>query len=174
MASALQSSHNFRGQLGRKPLLKDVAHTRSAKSLTCGQFYWCVVSHRGTTCDSCDRLKARHQRPVLLSSFIKASVKRKPTTATDSEQMARIARRVCWWQSAEVTVDNTPLFLCRVMVFGTWDDVCFVIDKHGKASFREALQSAPPGLFDNRSWHYWHHRLKLLPVPALPQRVIPA
>ena len=59
------------------------------------------------------------------------------------------------------------------MVFGTWDDICPVIDRYGEAAFREALQSAPPGLFDNRSWHYWHHRLRLLPVPPLPQRVIP-
>jgi hypothetical protein len=87
--------------------------------------------------------------------------------------MARIARRVCWWQYPEVTLENTPIFLCRVMVFGTWDDSCFVLAKHRKAAFREALQNAPPGLFDNRSWHYWHHRLKVLPVPALPQRSFP-
>jgi hypothetical protein len=60
------------------------------------------------------------------------------------------------------------------MVFGTWADVGFALDKYGKASFRKALQSAPPGLFDSRSWHYWHHRLKVLPVPQLPQRAIPA
>jgi hypothetical protein len=110
----------------------------------------------------------------LLFSFIQKDVKTPPTTEIDSEEMARIARRVCWWQSAEATLENTTLFLCRVMVFGTWADVCFVLDKYGYVSFREALQSAPPGLFDNRSWHYWHHRLQVLPVPELPQRAIPA
>jgi hypothetical protein len=91
-----------------------------------------------------------------------------------SEQMAMIARRVCWWQSPEATLQNMPLFLCRVMVFGAWADVTVVLNKYGKASFRGALQSAPPGLFDHRSWHYWHHRLKVLPVPELPSRAIPA
>lgn len=88
--------------------------------------------------------------------------------------MELIARRVCWWQPAEVTLQDVPVFLCRVMVFGTWADVCVVLNQYGKASFREALQSAPPGLFDRRSWHYWHHRLKVLPIPELPTRAIPA
>lgn len=96
------------------------------------------------------------------------------TRERDSNRLASIARRVCWWQSAEATLENTPRFLCQVMEFGTWDDICFVIDRYGETAFREALQSAPPGLFDNRSWHYWHHRLHLLPVPPLPQRFIPA
>jgi hypothetical protein len=72
------------------------------------------------------------------------------------------------------TLENRPLFLCRVMVFGTWEDICFALDHHGKTAFREALQSATPGLFDNHSWHYWHHRLQLLPVPPPPQRALPA
>jgi hypothetical protein len=96
------------------------------------------------------------------------------TAERDSDQLASIARRVCWWQSAQATLENTQRFLCQVMVFGTWDDACFALGHYGEATFREALQSAPPGLFDNRSWHYWHHRLHLLPVPPRPQRAIPA
>lgn len=96
------------------------------------------------------------------------------TTEEHSERLASITRRVCWWQSADETLGNTPRFLCQVMVFGTWDDICFVLDHYGEDAFRNALQSAPPGLFDKRSWHYWHHRLRVLPVPSLPQRSIPA
>jgi hypothetical protein len=112
--------------------------------------------------------------PGLLYFFrIQIIVKSTLTTEKGSERLASIARRVCWWQSADSTLENTPLFVCQVMVFGTWADICFVLDHHGKAVFREALRSAPPGLFDNRSWHYWHHRLHLLPVPPPPQRAIP-
>ena len=113
--------------------------------------------------------------PVLVGCFCtKTVVKPVLKKGRSSERLAAIARRVCWWESADLTLVNTPLFLCRVMVFATWEDICFVLDHYGKAAFREALQSAPPGLFDNRSWHYWHHRLQLLPVPQLPQRAIPA
>ena len=98
----------------------------------------------------------------------------KEDAAKAGESLAAAARRVCWWQPAEATLQDTSLFLARVMVFGTWDDVCLTIDHHGKEAFREALKAAPPGLFDDRSWHYWHHRLGLLPVPSLPTRAIPA
>ena len=92
----------------------------------------------------------------------------------DSGRLVAIAHRVCWWQVADVTLKDTHLFLYRVMVFATWEDICFVLDHYGELAFIEALQSAPPGIFDERSWHYWHHRLHILPVPPLPQRAIPA
>ena len=110
---------------------------------------------------------------LRLACYACVVMKNAPTRERHSERSASIARRVCWWQSAEATLEDTPRFLCQVMVFGTWEDVCFVLHRHGEAAFREALVSAPPGLFDNRSWHYWHHRLHVLPVPLLPQRTIP-
>jgi hypothetical protein len=91
-----------------------------------------------------------------------------------SERLTAVAGRVCWWEPAAATLANTPLFLCRVMALGTWDDVCLALDHYGKAAFREALRSAPPGLLDPPSWHYWHHRLQLLPVPPAPRRSLPA
>ena len=105
---------------------------------------------------------------------VQMGLKSGSTTGTAPQRLAWIARRVCWWQPAEATLENTPLFLCRVMVFGTWEDICVVLERYLENSLREALQSAPAGLFDNRSWHYWHHRLKVLPVPPLPERSIPA
>lgn len=91
-----------------------------------------------------------------------------------SQQLAAIARRVCWWEPAASTLKDTPLFLCRIMALGTWEDTCIALEYYGRNAFREALQNPPPGLFDPRSWHYWHHRLELLPVPSLPERAIPA
>jgi hypothetical protein len=91
-----------------------------------------------------------------------------------SRNIEKLARRVCWWEDAETTLANPALFLCRAMVFGTWDDVCLAIEAYGEEALSAALQSAPPGLFDPRSWHYWHQRFGLLPVPPMPRRVIPA
>jgi len=85
-----------------------------------------------------------------------------------------IAARVCWWQPPEATLADTPLFLCRVMTFGTWDDAGFCLEHFGREAFKSALRAAPPGLLDPRSWHYWHNRLGMLPVPEPPVRAIPA
>ena len=90
------------------------------------------------------------------------------------EQLRKIARRVCWWQPAEETLADTPLFLCRLMALGTWDDAAFCLVHFGEDAFRSAIKSAPPGVLDPRSWHYWHHRLRLTPVPPVPVRAIPA
>ena len=36
-----------------------------------------------------------------------------------------------------------------------------------------ALRAAPPGVFDRRSWAYWHTVLEVLPTPPLPKRQFP-
>lgn len=97
-----------------------------------------------------------------------------PKTEDQTSRLQTIAERVCWWQPAGETLGDAPLFLCRVMAFGTWEDADFCLRRFGRDAFRSALRSAPPGLLDPRSWHYWHHRLAMLPVPALPLRAIPA
>lgn len=110
------------------------------------------------------------------NSVIVFLVKSDRRTATESEytSLAAVARRVCWWEPAEITLANPRLFVARVMVLGTWDDINLVLKYFGNEAFKDALRCAPAGLFDNRSWYYWHHRLRVLPVPPLPQRVIPA
>jgi hypothetical protein len=92
---------------------------------------------------------------------------------TEPSLFRAIASRVCWWQPAEETLAHTPIFLCRVMNLGTWEDACLCLEEFGEEAFRDALRTAPPGILDAPSWHYWHHRLALLPVPPLPQRAIP-
>jgi hypothetical protein len=38
------------------------------------------------------------------------------------------------------------------------------------ASFLEALEKAPPGIIDPRSWAYWNSKLGRYPAPPLPAR----
>jgi hypothetical protein len=38
------------------------------------------------------------------------------------------------------------------------------------ADFREALDKAPPGIIDPRSWAYWNARMGRYPAPPLPMR----
>jgi hypothetical protein len=37
---------------------------------------------------------------------------------------------------------------------------------------REALDHAPPGIFDGRSWAYWNLKLGRYPTPPMPERRI--
>jgi hypothetical protein len=36
--------------------------------------------------------------------------------------------------------------------------------------FCEALDQAPPGIIDPRSWAYWNSRMGRYPAPPLPRR----
>jgi hypothetical protein len=87
-------------------------------------------------------------------------------------QLEVIARRVAWWKTPAEAIANTNDFLCRVMTFGLWADVTYVARMFGDEAMRQALNQAPAGIFDPRSWHYWHYRLGFNQVPGLPVREI--
>jgi hypothetical protein len=88
----------------------------------------------------------------------------------DDPTLARIARRVKWWEPAEVTLSNPDDFLCRVMALGLWEDMVYAERTFGEGALAQALSRCPPSVMDPPSWHYWHHRLGSETVPPLPQR----
>ncbi len=81
-----------------------------------------------------------------------------------------IAQRLLWWQPAVVSLKQPARLIVQVMALGTWKDVRTVWGIFGDEAMREALRQAPPGVFDLRSWTYWHHVFGWLPVPPLPRR----
>lgn len=83
-----------------------------------------------------------------------------------------IARRVAWWKEPAETLARVDDFLCRVMMWGTWEDWTAMLAEHGREAFRHALECAPAGVLDQRSWIYWRGRLGLPPAP-LPERQLP-
>ena len=45
--------------------------------------------------------------------------------------------------------------------------------RKGADLFRQALWAPPAGVFDARSWNYWHLVFDITPVPPLPTRTFP-
>jgi len=107
--------------------------------------------------------------PVIEIQRRNIRFKSAPMPATDP-RIERIARRVKWWEPAEETLSDQDDFLCRVMNFGTWNDIEYVDAVYGEEAFRRALDHCRPGVIDRRSWHYWHIRLGVGAVPPMPQR----
>ena len=85
----------------------------------------------------------------------------------------KIAERVVWFQAPDAVLRNDVLFLCHVMIYGLERDVEVVRHVYGDDAFRQALRKAWPGMFDPRSWAYWHLVLDMLPTPPLPTRQFP-
>jgi hypothetical protein len=84
-----------------------------------------------------------------------------------------IAPNVIWFEPPERALANPVRFLAYLMTYGTADEVAVVMRYASLEDFREALESAPAGIFDERSWNYWNRLAGRLPVPPMPQRVIP-
>ncbi len=112
-------------------------------------------------------------RPVCVTSQPSASRdSRRPSryAVRVTPEVRRIATRVVWWKTPEQAVSRLDDFLSRVMTLGTIADVNTVEVTYGADRLRSALRAASPGIFDVRSWHYWHHRLGLGPAGPLPSR----
>ena len=86
--------------------------------------------------------------------------------------LAEIAARYVWWQPPEVTLAHRAHFLCQVMTLGTAEDVRTVRRLLGDAALIDALERAPAGVMDPRSWNYWHLFFGR-EVPPLPERPLP-
>jgi hypothetical protein len=80
-----------------------------------------------------------------------------------------IAKRVFWWGRPEEWLDDAARFVAQVMTFGDWDDTALTLKLLGDSFFQQVLQSPPPGVFDIKSWTYWHHRYQMA-IPPLPLR----
>jgi len=102
-----------------------------------------------------------------------APLESEATDLTASPELLGIACRVCWWKQPEETLADPVSFVARVMALGSWDEVRAVRAQVGDLPFWRVLQRPPAGVFDLRSWHYWHHALGFSVVPPLPQRRIP-
>lgn len=86
----------------------------------------------------------------------------------DQGKLKTIATKLIWWQTPEVSLRDPRRLVAQVMNLGTWDDVKFAQNHFGLAAFRDALDHAQPGWFEQDSWVIWHNAFEL-PVPALPR-----
>jgi hypothetical protein len=95
-----------------------------------------------------------------------------PTPGIPTREAA-LAGRLIWWKTPAEALRHRERLLAQVMKLGTWEDIIEARSLWGDEAFRHALQNAPPGVLDARSWSYWHHVLGMGPVPPLPVRQLP-
>jgi hypothetical protein len=90
-----------------------------------------------------------------------------------SAPLRAIAGKLLWWKTEEEALADPIRLVCQIMTLGTWSDVLLARPELGDEAFQAALGQAPPGVFDARSWNYWHLVFGLIPVPPLPARRLP-
>ena len=84
-----------------------------------------------------------------------------------------MARKYVWWQPPERTLEDRRLFLAQMMTLGTVADIRWLLSRVSTSELRRVLRDPPIGIFNRRSWNFWHLRLGLTPTPALPARRLP-
>ena len=95
------------------------------------------------------------------------------TPPPDSPELLAVAKRMVWFKPPEVTLADDVFFLSFLMVYGTLEDLAVARQRYDDDDFRRALRAAWPGIFDARSWAYWHARLGMGPPPPRPTRQFP-
>ena len=86
--------------------------------------------------------------------------------------LLRVAPRVIWFEPAEQALADPIRFLAYVMTYATTEEIAVVRRYVAPDDFREALDHAPPGIMDERSWAYWNVMTGRYPVPPMPRRMV--
>lgn len=86
------------------------------------------------------------------------------------EDLRAVARRMVCYEPPEEALRDPALFLAHLMTYGTVQDLVTAEKYFTPADFRRALENAPAGVFDPRSWAYWNTVFGRVPVPPMPQR----
>ena len=84
-----------------------------------------------------------------------------------------LAERMIWWKTPDEALRFPERLLAQVMALGTWEDGQLAKRLWTREEFVAVLKHPPPGVFDGRSWVYWHTVLHVNPVPPLPKRHFP-
>jgi hypothetical protein len=71
-------------------------------------------------------------------------------------ELLPIAKKLFWWGKPEEWLPEPIRFLAQVMTYGDLDDVCATLETLGKSAFVQVLDNPPPGVFDQKSWAFWH------------------
>lgn len=87
-----------------------------------------------------------------------------------TEDLRTTAVRCVWFEPPEQAIADPVRFAAYVLTYGTHDDVKALRRQMDDDQLRHALDNAPPGIFDARSWSYWNIMLHGDTRRPLPQR----
>jgi hypothetical protein len=87
-----------------------------------------------------------------------------------NEETAAIAARVIWFEPASEALSEPVRFMAYAMTYAMHEQMRVLRRYVSDDDFREALDRAPPGIIDGRSWAYWNSKMGRYPPPPLPVR----
>lgn len=73
-----------------------------------------------------------------------------------TRELERVAQRCFWYKPPRDAISDPVNFAAHVLTYGTHEDVKILRRQLDDGDIDEALQKAPPGVFDARSWACWN------------------
>ena len=81
-----------------------------------------------------------------------------------------LARRIVWFEPPQEALSDTFRFVAYAVSRATHKDMKLLRRFLNDDDLRQALDHAPPGIIDPRSWAYWNSVLGRYPAPPPPSR----
>src|SRR5208283_3017041 len=81
-----------------------------------------------------------------------------------------LARRIIWFEPPELALSDPIRFMAYAMTHARHEDMREIRRYVSDDNIREALDHAPAGIIDPRSWAYWNARMGRYPAPPIPVR----
>lgn len=81
-----------------------------------------------------------------------------------------LARRLVWFEEPEEALSDTFRFAAYALARATHEDMNLLRRFLTEDDLRDALDHAPAGIIDPRSWAYWNAKMGRYPAPPMPTR----
>jgi len=85
-------------------------------------------------------------------------------------QTAEVARRIIWFEEPAKALANPVRFMAYAMTYARHRDMRVIRQYVSDDEIRQALDFAPPGIIDPRSWAYWNLKMGRFPPPPMHKR----
>ena len=92
----------------------------------------------------------------------------KPLVLTPA--LRRAAERCVWFEAPEQASADPARLVAHILTYGGVEDVNALRAQYSDDDIRDALDAAPAGIFDARSWAYWNLMVGRFVTPPLPER----
>ena len=82
----------------------------------------------------------------------------------------KAAQQVIWFEEPEKALANPIRLMAYAMTYATPENMRLLRRYVSDDEIREALDAAPPGIIDPRSWVFWNLKMGRFPPPPMPKR----
>jgi hypothetical protein len=87
-----------------------------------------------------------------------------------NDETRALARSLIWFETPEEALANPVRFMAYAFARATDAEMKILRRYVSDADWVAALDAAPPGIIDARSWAYWQLMAGRYPHPPMPQR----